>query len=183
VAKDGDREAEATGSYSSPGVLIQSVRLLDENREETNVFFGNRTMVIEVLAHFGIALPDPHVGFQIRDRSGQAIFMTTTFGLGERIGAVNADESRIVRFELRPSLAPAQYTVTVGVANGARSDGSFERSIYRQHDVAVFSVVDPIDGIRWVGVANLNPRATIARADPIHSADCNTAGGDAPFPH
>lgn len=155
-------ETAAIGSYSSPGVLIRSVRLLDERQEEATVFFGDRVMVIEVQAQFAMALPDPHVGFQIRDRSGQAIFMTTTAGLGRPVGAVGADECRIVRFELKPSLAPAQYTVTVGVANGARLDGSFEQGFVRYHDVAAFSIVESMDGIRWAGVANLNPRVTIA---------------------
>ena len=154
-----------TGSYSSPGVEVRTVCLRAENGEESTVFVSTQSMAIEVLVHFAIELADPHVGFQIRDHRGQALFMTTTYGLGASIGRVGAGERRCVRFELKPMLTPAQYTVTVGVANGARLDGSFEQSHVRHQDVAAFWVVDPVDAKRWAGITNLDPGVSIARPD------------------
>ena len=157
-----DARGWEAGSYDSPGVEIRSVRLLAEGDEEATVFTGNRRMTIEVAVRFAVALSDPHVGFQIRDRHGQAIFMTTTHGLGARMGPVRAGEQRTVRFDLKPMITPAQYTLTVGVANGARTDGSFDRSYVRRQDAAAFWVVDALDAIRWAGIANLNPGVTVA---------------------
>jgi hypothetical protein len=93
---------------------------------------------------------------------GQALFMTTTHGLGMRLGAIRAGESRTVRFRFSPAIAPAQYTVTAGIANRGRFDGSFEEALVRHQDVAAFTVVEPADAPRWSGLINLRPRVEIA---------------------
>ena len=102
--------------------------------------------------------------------------MTTTHGLGARIGPVAAGARRTVRFLLRPALTPAQYTVTVGVAARALADGTFERSMVRHQDATSFWVVDPPDAPRWAGVANLHASAAIVdaagsspRGEPAHA--------------
>jgi hypothetical protein len=62
---------------------------------------------------------------------------------------------KTVHFRFRPRLLPGQYTVTTGIADGGRFDGSFEQSLTRRQDIASFTVLDPIDGPRWSGMINL----------------------------
>jgi len=153
------------GSYASPDVDIAGVRLVDERGAESSVFAGNEGMAIEVDVNFNATLRDPHVGFQIRDRRGQAIFMTTTHGLGACVGPVAQGTRKSLRFLLRPAVAPGQYTVTVGIADGALTDGTFERSIVREQDALAFWVVDSVDAPRWAGIANLNASVLIGAGE------------------
>ncbi len=157
----------ATGSYYSQGVAIHSVALFDEAGRATEVFLSDQRLVVEIVVRFDKSIDDPHFGFQVRDPRGQALFMTTTHGLGMNIGSVSPGESRTVRFAFRPLIAPGQYTVTAGVANRGRFDGSFEEALARHQDVASFTVVEPADAKRWAGVINLQPTVEVApSADP-----------------
>jgi hypothetical protein len=68
----------------------------------------------------------------------------------------------MVRFRFQPHIAPGEYTVTAGIANRGRFDGSFEESLVRHQDVASFIVVDPAGAMRWSGVINLQPTVEVA---------------------
>jgi lipopolysaccharide transport system ATP-binding protein len=155
--------AAATGSYFSEGVAIESVTLRNESGRMAETFLSSENVVVDVVGTFARALPDPHFGFQVRDRLGQALFMTTTHGLGRHIGPVEPGDVRRVRFRFQPSIAPGQYTVTAGIANSGRFDGTFEQSLVRHQDVAAFTVIDSIDSIKWAGMINLNPTVEIVR--------------------
>jgi lipopolysaccharide transport system ATP-binding protein len=153
-----------TGSYSTEGVTIRTVRLLDGTGRNVGVFFGDQEMTIEIVGAFDKAVDDPHFGFQVRDRLGQPLFMTTTHGLGARVGAVQPGETRTIRFRFRPGIAPGEYTVTAGIANRGRFDGSFEESLVRHQDVAAFTVVEPTNAKRWAGMINLQPTVEVVGA-------------------
>jgi lipopolysaccharide transport system ATP-binding protein len=160
----------ATGSYFAEGVTIDSVTLFDEDGRPTDVLMSDKRMVVEILVGFAKELDDPHLGFQVRDRMGQALFMTTTHGLRKKIGHVRPGETRTVRFSFRPLIAPGQYTVTAGVANRGRFDGSFEEALVRHQDVASFTVVEAADAVRWAGMINLQPtvEVTNTRGPELH---------------
>jgi lipopolysaccharide transport system ATP-binding protein len=159
---------QPTGSYFVQGVTLESVNLFDAAGRATETFVGDQTMVIEVCVRFDMEVDDPHFGFQVRDRLGQALFMTTTHGLGKDLGRVGPGETRTVRFAFRPLIAPGQYTVTAGVANRGRFDGSFEEALVRHQDITSFTVVEPADAVRWAGMINLQPTVEIADAAGHH---------------
>jgi lipopolysaccharide transport system ATP-binding protein len=148
-----------TGSYYSEGVVIESVELLDEAGRPADTFFSDREMLIEVVGRFDQPFADPHFGFQIRDRMGQPLYMTTTHGLGATVGPVTAGARRRVQFRLHPRVAPGPYTITAGIANRARFDGSFEQSLVRRQDVTSFTVLDAAGSPRWAGIVNLQATA------------------------
>jgi hypothetical protein len=91
--------------------------------------------------------------------------MSTTHGLGARVCAVGPGETRTIRFKFRPSIAPGEYTVTAGIANRGRFDGSFEESLVRHQDVAAFTVVEPANATRWGGIIDLQPTVEVAGAE------------------
>ncbi len=150
------------GSYFSEGTSIDAVRLLDERGMPAQVFSSASTVTVEIVGRFQRHVEDPHFGFQVRDRFGEALFMTTTHGQGRQVGAVDPGESRVVRFRFQPLLHAGQYTVTAGLANRGRFDGSFEEALVRHHDVASFTVIDPVDAARWSGIINLRPTVEVA---------------------
>ncbi len=149
------------GSYFSEGASIDAVRLLDERGVPAQVFSSAGTVTVEIVGRFERQIDDPHFGFQVRDRFGEALFMTTTHGQGRQVGAVGPGDSRMVRFQFRPSLAAGQYTITAGLANRGRFDGSFEEALVRHHDVTSFTVIDPADAARWNGIINLRPTVEV----------------------
>ena len=124
-------QGTTTGSYRTEGVTIRTVRLLDGAGRDTEVFFADQEMRIEIVGAFDRTVDDPHFGFQVRNRLGQPLFMTTTHGLGARVGAVGPGETRTIRFKFRPSIAPGEYTVTAGIANRGRFDGSSRSRLVR----------------------------------------------------
>ena len=156
--------ALATGSYYSEGVTIHSVVLRDTRGGASDVFLSDQTIVVEVMGGFDRAVEDPHFGFQVRDRLGQALFMTTTHGQGASIGPVKPGDARTVRFRFTPRIAPGDYTVTAGIANIGRIDGTFEESLVRHHDAAAFTVVQAADAKRWAGMIDLRPSVEIVAA-------------------
>ena len=149
--------ARAAGSYTTDAVRLESVDILDATGHRAEAFRGDEDMTVRVTVDFDREVDDPHIGFQIRDRMGQAVFMTTTHGLRATVGRVRRGERCVASFRLQPAIAPGQYTVTAGVANRGRFDGSFDEALLRHQDVAAFTVIQPPGDVRWAGVANLKP--------------------------
>ena len=163
-AASAEEPGATTGSYRSEGVRIRSVRLLDAAGRARDVFLGDQEMVVEIVGVFDKKVDDPHFGFQVRDRFGQPLFMTTTHGLGARIGVLQPGDTRTIRFRFMPSIAPGEYTVTAGIANRGRFDGSFEEALVRHQDVAAFTVIEAANAKRWAGMINLKPTVEVAGA-------------------
>jgi lipopolysaccharide transport system ATP-binding protein len=157
---------QATGSYHSEGAAIVGVNLFDLQGHPTEVFFSDQAMTVEVVARFERDLDDPHIGFQVRDRLGQPLFMTNTHGLGAKVGPVGAGEERTVRFRFQPLVAPGDYTVTAGIANRGRFDGTFEEALVRKQDIVSFVVVEPAGASKWAGIINLRPTIEVAGSPP-----------------
>jgi lipopolysaccharide transport system ATP-binding protein len=118
---------------------------------------------VRVEARFGQAYADPHVGFQIRNARGEAVFMTNTYCMRQQIGAVSAGEAVRVEFSFKASLAPGDYTITAGVAEGGAGDGDFRQTLTRQQDAGAFTVLRNLDAIVWSGVCNLDPIVEVQR--------------------
>jgi lipopolysaccharide transport system ATP-binding protein len=152
----------STGSYFSEGVTVHSVTLRDASGHITDVFLSDQEMSVEIVGIFDRAVDDPHFGFQVRNPQGQPLFMTTTYGLGGQVGPVAAGDARTVRFRFRPLVAPGEYTITVGIANRGRFDGTFEEALVRRQDVMAFTVLDPVDAANWFGMINLRPTVEVA---------------------
>ena len=162
-----DPALDPAGSYATPGVSIVDVQLLHDGRP-VDAFISESSIAISVHTRFHSAYDDPHVGFQIRDHRGEPVFMTNTHCMSKQIGAVRPGEEVVVTFRFRASLAPGDYSITAGVANGALLDGLIREPLYRIHHVRTFTVLRNMDSIIWSGVYNLAPDCTIVRS-PVPS--------------
>jgi len=161
----GELEIEETvnpGSYSTQGLGIESVRLLVDGKDVSSVV-SESVLTVRVRVAFDKAFSDPHVGFQIKDPRGEAIFMTNTFCMRRSIGAVQAGDRLEVDFIFRAAMFEGQYTLTVGVANEGLFEGRFRQSLVRVENALTFSVLKNHDAIIWNGIYNLDPECEIRK--------------------
>jgi lipopolysaccharide transport system ATP-binding protein len=144
------------GSFDHGGARIEAVGLYVDDQEAATVI-SDRVATVRVEVRFGQAYDDPHVGFQIRNARGEAVFMTNTYCMRQQIGAVLGGAAIRVEFSFKASLAPGDYTITAGVAEGGAGDGDFRQTLTRQQDAGAFTVLRNLDAIVWSGVCNLDP--------------------------
>ncbi len=159
----------ATGSYGSDQVLIRAVGVYVDG-SLAHTLISDALATVRVVVDFNAAFTDPHIGFQLRNKRGEAVFMTHTHGMGQSIGPVAAGQSVQVDFAFKLILAPGEYTVTAGVADAGVGDGAVQASLARVHDAFGFSVARNPYGIAWDGVCNLAPECMIQRATAASTA-------------
>ncbi|WP_082551692.1 ABC transporter ATP-binding protein [Massilia sp. Root351] len=164
---------QTVGSFASGEAIIEAVGLyVDEQQAGTVISDRAATVRVDVL--FCQAYDDPHIGFQIRNARGEAVFMTNTYCMRQRIGPVVAGERVRAEFAFKASLAPGEYTITSGVAEGGAGDGDFRQTLARVQDASAFTVLRNLDAIVWSGMCNLDPICELQRSAPA------TAEGAAP---
>lgn len=155
----------AIGSYAHSGVTITSVQLTSGGQPAHSVISGSR-ITARVVVQFHQAYSDPHVGFQVRDRRGEAVFMTHTHAMHQKIGPVQAGEQVEVQYSFDVPLVTGDYTFTAGVAQGGLMGGAVADSIARTQDAWAFQIVTNLDDIHWNGLCHLNPSVGIQRPAP-----------------
>lgn len=154
--------APPVGSYGSAQVDIASVALLAQG-QPVHSLVSDSLATVRVTAAFHAPFADPHLGFQIRNKRGEAIFMTHTHGMGHALGPVQAGQRVQVDFPFRAILAPGDYTITAGIANTGVEGGGVLESLARVHDAWGFSIAANPYGIAWDGICNLAPECEIRR--------------------
>ncbi|QIK36802.1 ABC transporter ATP-binding protein [Caldichromatium japonicum] len=150
------------GSYDRGDVRIEQVQVLHQG-QPVQTLVSDSLLTVRIEVRFLRDLQDPHVGFQVRDRRGEAIYMTHTHGLGLRIGPVRAGERIEVCFSFIARLIPGDYSFTVGVADGGLPGGHLERSLTRFQEAAQFSLTRNLQAAHWDGICNLEPSCQIQR--------------------
>jgi lipopolysaccharide transport system ATP-binding protein len=152
----------AIGSFSSSGAAICAVDLYVDNRAVGTVVSDSEATV-RVQVQFAEEYRDPHIGFQIRNSRGEAIFMTNTYCMRRTVGPVKRNEKIQVEFTFKVGLSAGEYTITAGVAEGGAGEGEFNQTLTRLQDAKAFTVLRNMDAILWVGVYNLDPTCTVHR--------------------
>lgn len=150
------------GSYATSGTRIDAVLLLVDGKEVQS-FVSESLLVIRIRVVFEKAFSDPHVGFQIKNPRGEAVFMTNTYCMKRCIGAVDPGDILEIDFSFRAAVFEGQYTLTVGVANEGMHGGQFRESLVRVENALTFSVLRNHDSIVWNGIYNLDPDCDIRK--------------------
>jgi len=152
----------AIGSFATPGVTILAIDLYAEGRP-ADTLISESEATVRVQVEFTGDYPDPHVGFQIRNARGEAVFMTNTYCMRRTIGPVKRGEQIVAEFSFKAGLAPGDYTITAGVAEGGAGDGDFRQTLARLQDARAFTVLRNMDAIIWSGAYNLDPHFRLYR--------------------
>jgi lipopolysaccharide transport system ATP-binding protein len=147
----------AAGDISTAAVEITNVRVLDESSKPVTAVISDAKVRVVAQVLFNRASSDPHVGFKIRDRLGRVMYETNSYCMGRRIGAVAAGGTIEASFELALSLAPGDYTVTIGVAEDGFQDASFRQVLALANDQAELKIAPNRGEVFWSGMINLRP--------------------------
>lgn len=142
--------------WRHPGVRVRSISIL-EGRNVVNVIRCGHRFTLRVDLAFVQEFDDPHVGFRIHNNRGEAVFMTNTLCMKKKIGVVNPRDSVAVDFEFQANIAPGEYTLTVGVANGAIGDSDFREQLAQLMHIHTFTVASDPEGVVWSGHAYVHP--------------------------
>ncbi|MES2260667.1 MAG: ABC transporter ATP-binding protein [Pseudomonadota bacterium] len=171
------QEAPSLGSFQLAGATIAGATLLVDGRAAASVDSG-ASAAVQVCAAFHAAYDDIHIGFQIRNHRGEAVFMTNTFCMGRHLGAVQPGERLTATFSFAAHLAPGTYSITCGIANGADDEGIFREPLARWQDAHVFVINANIDDLLWSGIYNLQPVCRVHRHGTRQRAIPIQAGSD-----
>jgi lipopolysaccharide transport system ATP-binding protein len=150
-------------AINSSEVQIKTVRFLDQDDREVQSVISNQMVQLAISLVFLEQFDDPHIGFKIRNRTGEVIFETNTACMKQAIGPVERNTPLEVRFQFAVPLSEGEYTVTVGVSDSAFGEGQFKRTLVYLHDTAILKVLHNKEAALWAGLVNLNPLVTISR--------------------
>ena len=142
-------------------VILKFVKFLDAADQEIEVIVSEEFLQISIGILFRQGFADPHIGFKIRERTGEVIFETNTYCMGQKIGSIAGETFLDIRFQFNVPLMAGEYTITVGVADSGFGEGSFQRTLFYAHNVAVLKVLKNKDSILWSGVVNLLPSVSV----------------------
>lgn len=161
-------DGRETNPEDPPSVNIDSQQAVIEHVEfrvqDTVVesVSSNTDVDLAIKIRFNENFEDPHIGFRLRNRFGEPVFMTNTYCLRQAIGSVHAGNVIEVIFTLSMVIKPDNYTLTIGLANRGIGDCAFEQEgILRAIDVTSLLVTRNFDDPNWDGQAYLSPRVTI----------------------
>jgi lipopolysaccharide transport system ATP-binding protein len=103
-------------------------------------------------------MQDPAVGFKIRDVRGQVIYETSSHALGMSLPLGKAQKLYTSGFFLNLPLAPGEYTISVGLANGRVGTNDYQKILLYQHDIKRIEICRSTSRTNnWAGICNLNP--------------------------
>ncbi|NJL36489.1 MAG: ABC transporter ATP-binding protein [Leptolyngbyaceae cyanobacterium SM1_4_3] len=145
----------------SSEVVVEFVKLLDENGQIVDSVISEQTLQLSIGILLLQSFDDLHIGFKVRDRTGEVIFETNTFAMRKKLGKVYSGTSLEVIFGFHVPLSEGEYTISLGVADGGFGEGLFRRSLVYAHNSAAFNVLRNNDSIHWSGIVNLNPSISI----------------------
>lgn len=148
------------GAVTTIDATLLAVTIEDHFGKVVGTLPSGSEVVLTVHYHLHRFLQDPHVGFKIRDKFGMVLFETHSHALGQTLGPIAADQHLECRFVFPMPLRPGEYSVTVGLANGAGPDGTFAETLSYLHDVATFTLVPDVTGYRWAGICDLKPQVS-----------------------
>jgi radical SAM protein with 4Fe4S-binding SPASM domain len=146
---------------STGEVELVDFRLLDKNNEETSYIISEDLLTIKFKIKSTKYLIDPHYGIMIRNALGQSIFETNTYCMGMKTEPLDKDYVISVCYKFICNLVPADYSISVGVANKGYDKGNFEEYLFLCHDVDQIKVIVNDTSIFYGGVFNIRPEVTI----------------------
>ncbi|MGG6270204.1 ABC transporter ATP-binding protein [Leptolyngbya sp. AN03gr2] len=149
---------EKSVAITSTTVKAEYVRLLDQNGSILHTAFSDSEIKLAIGLLFLETANDPHIGFKIRNRTGEVVFESNTLCMDQTIGKIDAGTAIEARFSFKVPLPPGDYTITLGVADGGIGKYEFQRLLLMLQDTMTLKVLPNPDTILWAGMVNLSPQ-------------------------
>ena len=110
--------------FGKGGATIEQVLLENEKGAPLNWIVGGERVTLQIFCMAHEELTSPIIGFHLKDRLGQSLFGDNTYLACQNTPvSLQTGESFHAAFAFRmPILAPAEYCVTVAVAEGTPQD-------------------------------------------------------------
>ncbi len=150
----------------SPGIStnqveLQSIRIYDTSgREITSIESGDSIEVVsKILSRAD--LTDPHYGIIIRDRYGIEVYGVSTESLNLETSAHKEGEIVTMKCTVSLPVAPGDYSLSVGVANGKFLSGTFREYCLFLLDVIMIKVIHNSNNLKFAGIVNLHAKLEI----------------------
>ncbi|GAP96398.1 ABC transporter ATP-binding protein [Leptolyngbya sp. NIES-2104] len=156
---------DASVAIRSEAVKVEFVRVLNESDQSVQSTFSDSEIKLAIGLFLLEAAKDLHVGFKLRNRTGEVVFESNTFCMNQSIGRVDVGSAIEARFLFKVPLLPGDYTIMVGVADGGIGRGGFERVWVLQESLTLKVLPNP-DAILWAGVINLAPQFELHSLTP-----------------
>jgi len=109
-------------SFGKGGAQIRDVHLLDENKHPLSWIVGGEKVTVRIIVHTYQDLDSPIIGFNIKDRLGQALFGDNTF-LTYRDQPAHCAQGNEIQADFvfyMPQLPSGDYSITAAIANGTQ---------------------------------------------------------------
>lgn len=115
---------EGAAAFGKGGATVENVELTDQDGHPLTWIVGGEPICLIVECRANDSLPSPILGFSIKDRLGQDVFVDNTFlSYAARPIPVMPGERLRARFEFTmPVLPTGDYTISAAVAEGTQQD-------------------------------------------------------------
>ena len=168
IKRENDDPSGNTNHYHRSGIStnqveVLSVKILDEfDREISHIESGGFVKVVSKIRS-NATLNDPHYGFCIRDKYGSEVYSASTESLNITTAPQHEGEIITAVCSLNLPVSPGDYSICIGVANGACGSGMFEEYCLFIQDVAMIKIIRNSKEPRFGGIVNLNAKMDILK--------------------
>lgn len=153
-------------AMTSTTVKADYVRMLDQDDRILRTTFVDTEIKLAIGLLFLESVDDPHIGFKVRNRTGEVVFESNTLCMGQTIGKIAGGTAIEARFLFKVPLSPGDYTITLGVAEGGIGKYEFQRLLLMLQDTMTLKVLPNPDTILWAGLVNLSPQFELHTLHP-----------------
>lgn len=133
-------ETEAFESFGDRQGVISRLRVVTEEGLVPISFLGGENLVIQIEINVHVLIPQPILGFIVKDRLGNHIFGGNTLGHGIDVGSMDVgNHTYRLSFEF-PFLSNGEYSMTIALADGTQYEHVQKHWV---HDCFIFKVSNP----------------------------------------
>lgn len=156
-----DVNRKATSITTNGDAELIDFKLYNSNLEEIVYLESECDIIVRYKIKLKKYFDRPAFGFIIRDKIGNSIFETSTYGMGIADKPISKDKEVTVDFKFNLNVKAGQYSFSVGVANKGFCKSEFEEYSLLIHDVQQIHVIDANESIHYGGTFNMKPTVNI----------------------
>jgi lipopolysaccharide transport system ATP-binding protein len=146
-----------TSGYGNHKVIIENIKLLDENNTTSKMFISGRPLKIMIRLSAKETIENITIGIAIRDKFGQDIYGTNSFLLKKKIRIQEGQSQTIGYVFDELNIGPGKYTLSVAI----HTDDTHVNECFHWIDkCAAFDIVNSGDSI-FLGLVRLKPELRI----------------------
>jgi len=149
---------------STREVELTTIELRNDHDEETLMIDSESVFSLNFNVRTLKDLEDPHYGFTIKNYLGITVFETNTHCMNIKTKPLKKKQIAQIRFKMFCSLAPGNYSISIGLGNMGFGTGQFKEYLLLVNDVKILKVVKSPKSITYGGIFNMSPIVTVEQS-------------------